>query len=82
MNAYTVTFARVGRNHSVAPLTVESDDADDIAEQIHGYVRPHLGSRFPEVYVNLDLGTGFVLAGMHNAGDFTVTKLYESEAPA
>jgi hypothetical protein len=37
--------------------------------------RPRLASRFPEVVVDLEEMTGFILAGFHTAGTFTVEEL-------
>lgn len=69
---YTVTFERVGRNHDVPPLEVESDNADEIAFNIYTYARKFLASRDVEVIVNLD-----ELRGSINYGRFGTFTLAE-----
>ena len=68
---FTCTFQRIGRDRP-GPLTTEATDADDLAEKVYRYARPHLRSRDVEVVVDLAEKRGFILAGFHNAGDFTV----------
>lgn len=68
---YTVEFERVGRNHDVPPLTVEADDADEIAYHIYTYARRFLASRDVEVVVNLDALRGSINYGRF--GTFTLT---------
>jgi hypothetical protein len=75
MTTYRVTFNRVGRNRSVASVTATVDGANHLAEVIHQHVRPHLMSRDVEVVVDLDKGTGMVLAGFRNGGTFTVAEV-------
>lgn len=68
----TVTFARIGRNREVPPLDVRATDADDLAQQIHQYARPHLMSRDVEVVVDLGEMRGSIFAGCNNGGTFTL----------
>lgn len=70
--AATVLFERVGRNHTVPPLTVESSDPDDIAEAVYRVARKHCMSRDVEVCVDLTEGRVSIFAGFHNAGGGTV----------
>jgi hypothetical protein len=63
-----VTFERLGRNHSVPPLTVDSADPDVIAEAVYREARKHLVSRDVEVEVDLTAGQVFVFAGFRNGG--------------
>lgn len=72
---YRVTFARIGRNHSVEPLEAKADDADALAEAIHRYARKHLSSRDYDVDLDLDAGKGCIICGMHNGGEFTIAAL-------
>jgi hypothetical protein len=78
---YRVTYERVGRHGgrngspAPAPFTVWANDADDLAAAILKDARPRLVSRFPEAVVDLEAGTGFILAGVHTAGTFTVAAL-------
>lgn len=78
----TVRFDRIGRDRAVAPLTITEtttpDDptyADRLARQIHRYAFPRLLST--EVTVVVDSTAepmqGFIAAGFHNAGRFTIT---------
>lgn len=73
---YTVTFDRIGRNHYVRPLaTGEIDGPNHLAQVIHGYARPHLGSREVDVHVDLAKMRGTVLVGgFRNAGTFTLAE--------
>lgn len=73
MKTYLVTFDRIGRNHNVEPLNVQSDGPNHLAEQIYHYARPHLRSRDVDVVVDLDAGSGHILCGFNNGGTFTVT---------
>ncbi|MFI6251452.1 hypothetical protein [Streptomyces sp. NPDC051016] len=83
MSRYLVTFERVGRRGGrdgstpPAPLTVEATDGDHLAVQVLAHVRPMLASRALEIVVDLDEGRGFLLAGFHTAGEFTVEELPE-----
>lgn len=75
---YTVTFDRIGRKHDVAPLVVEADNLDDLAEHVFQYARPHLMSRDVEVVVSNggpgeDSGRGVINCGWQLGGSFTVT---------
>jgi hypothetical protein len=85
---YRVTYERVGRhggrNGSTAPgqLTLDALDADDLAEQVARDARRYLASRQVEVTVDLEAGTGQILAGFHNAGTFTVEQLLAEEVAA
>ncbi|MEU4367522.1 hypothetical protein [Micromonospora chersina] len=73
---YRVEFARVGRNHNVAPfgpVVSGNNHADRIAEEVHAYAGRHLGSRFYTVDVDLAAGKGFIEGGRF--GTFTVTRV-------
>lgn len=73
---YRVEFARVGRNHNVAPfgpIVSGPDHAGRIAEEVHGYARRYLNSRFFEVDVDLADGKGWIEGGRF--GTFTVTRV-------
>jgi len=73
MATYTVTFDRVGRNHQVEPVTFEDvSDPDELAALIYERVKGKLASRGVEVLVNLLNMTGWIAAGFHNAGNFTI----------
>lgn len=71
---YTVTFDRIGRNHDVAPLQATADDADELAEAIYRYSRPHLSSRDVEVVVDLEQSRGSIFCGFNSGGRFTITQ--------
>jgi hypothetical protein len=75
MKTYRVTFERIGRTHTVAPMLVEVADGDELAKLIHKYARPYLRSRDYEVELDLDEGKGFITAGFHSGGDFTLTEM-------
>ncbi|WND36942.1 hypothetical protein RI578_22810 [Streptomyces sp. BB1-1-1] len=83
---YRVTYARVGRhggrNGTPPPgqLTLTAADADDLAEQVSRDARRYLASSEVEVEVDLDAGTGQILAGFRNAGTFTLEQLPAEEA--
>ena len=72
MTCYCVTFERIGRNHNVAALGVDVANADELAEEIHKYARPHLRSADYEVCVDLETGEGSIICGMHCGGQFTI----------
>jgi hypothetical protein len=69
---YTVQFERVGRNYDVPPLTVEGDNADEIAFHIYTYARKFLASRDVEVLVKLDELRGSINYGRF--GTFTLSE--------
>lgn len=76
MKTYRVTFERIGRNHSVAPMVAKVEDADQLADYIHRHARPHLRSRDYDVKLEIagdGTGHGFIACGMHSGGDFTIT---------
>lgn len=83
MNRYLVTFERIGRRGGrdgstpPAPLTVEATDGEHLAMHVLTYARPFLASRAVEVCIDLEKGTGFLLAGFHTAGEFAVEQLPE-----
>jgi hypothetical protein len=83
MNRYLITFERVGRHGGrdgstpPAPLTVETDDNDQLVLQVLAYARPFLASRGLEITIDLDEGRGWLLAGFRNAGEFTIEELPE-----
>jgi predicted RNA methylase len=75
---YKIIFDRIGRtggrngSKPPEPITVDSENADEIAEEVYRYARRFLASREVEVIVNLGKGTGFISAGFSNAGSFKV----------
>jgi hypothetical protein len=70
----TISFDRIGRNHTVEPITVPATlTADDIAEHVYRHARPHLASRNVEVAVDLEHGHGTIFCGFNNGGTFTIT---------
>jgi hypothetical protein len=77
MSRYRLTFDRIGRNHDVAPLDLDLDDPDEIAEKVYRHARPHLRSRDVEVHIDLDAGRGFIFCGFHNGGTCTITAVTE-----
>jgi hypothetical protein len=72
---YRVMFDRIGRKKEVAPLTVDARDADELAEHIYRYARPHLLSRDVEVSADLEAGKGIVFCGFNNGGTFTIERV-------
>jgi hypothetical protein len=64
----TIEFDRIGRNHNVQNLTVDSDDADVIAGEVFIYARKYLASRDVNVVVDVDKGIVSIFAGFHNGG--------------
>lgn len=75
---YRVEFARIGRNHNVAPLeTGPVDGPNHLEYVIQQYVSRHLVSRVIEVDVDVDGGTGDILCGFQSGGRFTVTPIAE-----
>lgn len=84
MRTYTCTFDRIGRKHDVAPLVVEADNLDDLAERVFQYARPHLMSRDVEVVVGNDgpgedTGRGHIFCGFNTGGTFTITSQEASQ---
>lgn len=69
---YLCRFERVGRNHSVPPLGVEGDSADEIAFHIYTYAKKYLMSRGVEVSVDLEKLQGTIYCGMHVGGNFSL----------
>lgn len=75
MTTYTVTFDRIGRNHSVQPLTVEVDGPAHLADLVYAHARPHLGSREVEVAVDLQAMAGQIFVGdFRNGGTFAIAE--------
>lgn len=78
---YRVTYTRVGRRggrdgtRPPVPLTVWTASERGLLECIERDVRPYLASRFIDVAIDFDAMTGWVLAGVHTAGEFTVERL-------
>lgn len=73
MTTYRVTHDRIGRNHNIKPMVFEDvTDPDELAALIFEKGKRHLMSRDVEVAVNLFDLTGFWLAGMRPAGNFTI----------
>jgi hypothetical protein len=83
VSRYLITFERVGRRGGrdgsapPAPLTVDATDGEHLAAHVLAYVRPFLASRLLEIVIDLGKGSGFLLAGFHTAGEFTVEELPE-----
>jgi hypothetical protein len=83
MSRYLVTFERVGRRGGrdgsppPAPLATAASSGEHLAVQVLAYVRPFLASRGVDVVIDLEEGRGFLLAGFHTAGEFTVEELPE-----
>lgn len=84
-NVAVVTFDRIGRNHNVAPLTLDVQPgpqfarAERLIDAIYDYARPHLGSRDVSVEVGLAddgslTGHGWICCGMRNGGNFTIAE--------
>jgi hypothetical protein len=81
---YVVTFDRIGRNHVVQPLVVESANRlsrDDIEAHIDRYARKFLASRDVDVTVDLESGRGDIFAGIQSGGTFTV-RVDDGRVPA
>lgn len=81
MTDYVATFERIGRHHEVEPMTFEDvTEPDELAALIHRRAARYLGSRFYEVWVNLNPGRGeqphggIVVGGMRPAGNFTIAE--------
>jgi len=72
MPTFTATFDRIGRDRSPSPVTVEADDADDLAKAIFKHVTGRLHSSDIDVEVDLEQGAGRLLAGGRPAGSFTI----------
>lgn len=72
--SYAVAFERIGRHHNVEPMMFEDvTEPEELAALIHQRVRPHLGSKFYEVIVDLEEMEGRILAGgWRSAGTFTI----------
>ena len=75
MTKYIVEFERIGRKKNVPTLSTKAIDADDLAEKIWRYARPHLMSRDIEVFVDENIGGGHILCGMRNGGKFSITEI-------
>ncbi|WP_030267919.1 hypothetical protein [Streptomyces sp. NRRL B-24484] len=78
---YRITYQRVGRrggrdgSPAPAPLTVWATDPGHLARLIHKDVHPYLLSTEIEVDVDLEDGTGYILAGLRSGGTFTIEVL-------
>ncbi|MFB7739587.1 hypothetical protein ACFC08_35610 [Streptomyces sp. NPDC056112] len=87
MPEYRVTFDRIGRrggrDGSAAPEPiVRSFGGDQLADSIALYARPFIASRAFEVVVDMEKMNGFIVAGFHNAGSFTIEQLAVAQTPA
>ena len=76
MSSYRIEFSRLGRTHQPPAIDFDSDAAeeplmDELVLRIDQHARKYLGSRDISVVLDTD-GTGFVLAGVRNAGNFQV----------
>lgn len=76
---YTINFDRIGRQRNIDPLTVDADNADDLAAKVYRFARPRLASRDVEVFCDLATGHGWITVGFHNGGSFTI--IPEGAAP-
>ena len=74
MTKYRVHFDRVGRNHNVADLVVEAENADRIAEEVFHEVGKHLRSKSYEVTLHLESGIGKGFVDYGRFGNFTITE--------
>lgn len=72
MPRYRITFERIGRNHSVAPLDADVHGEADLCRAIRAHARPHLRSRDFDVMLDEDSNRGWLDCGMRNGGDFTI----------
>lgn len=72
---YRIEFERIGRNHSVAPLTVNALGEADLCRAIRKHARPHLRSRDFDVMLDEDTHRGWLACGMRNGGDFIIRPL-------
>ncbi|WP_432050272.1 hypothetical protein [Verrucosispora sp. NA02020] len=68
---YRIEFVRIGRNHHVPPIEVVAADADEIAAAVSKVARKNLNSRFFEIDVDLEDGSGWIEGGRF--GRFMVT---------
>ncbi|MEU5036611.1 hypothetical protein AB0G48_21030 [Streptomyces rubiginosohelvolus] len=78
MTENRVTFTRIGRqggrDGSPAPEPiVRALSGEQLANSIAMYARRFLASPSFEVVYDTETGRGFILAGFHTAGEFTVT---------
>ncbi|MEU1071836.1 MULTISPECIES: hypothetical protein [unclassified Streptomyces] len=77
---YRVTFDRIGRrggrDGSTPPSPIiRSFGGEQLANSIALHARPFIASRAFEVIVDMDAMNGFILAGFHTAGTFTIEAL-------
>jgi hypothetical protein len=72
MKKYVVTFDRIGRSRDVAPLECDATCADELAEQVYRYARPHLLSRDVNVVVDLTAAKGEIFCGFQSGGSFSI----------
>lgn len=77
MPRYLIEFERIGRNCSVAAVTVDADGEADLCRQVRTVARPHIASRDFDVMLDYDeFGApiaGWLACGMHSGGDFSIT---------
>lgn len=75
MGQYRVTFdgERVGRSHGIQPQTFTAEDADGLALAVYRFAKSKLGSRFPDVDVDLESMRGSIMWG--RAGSFSIEAL-------
>lgn len=74
MQTYTITFERIGRNRTVAPLTAKVAGEADLCRAIRAHARPHLRSADFDVILDEESNRGWLACGMHSGGDFTYTE--------
>ena len=72
MTTTTITFDRIGRNHSVPPLVIDGDpDGQDVADAVYKYARKFLMSSDYEVTANLQTGRVSIDYGRFGEGTIT-----------
>jgi hypothetical protein len=77
--SYEVAFFRLGRGTDVPEPFVIADVVHpvDIESAVLRAARPHLRSSGIDVGINLDEGKGYVYAGFHCVGEFTIRELVQ-----
>ena len=73
MATYDVRFERIGRGHRETVATFDAETADDLAAAVYRHCKGKLASRWFDVTVDLDAGTGGIDGGRFGA--FTVEEV-------
>lgn len=76
---YRCVFDRIGRNHDVAPLTAEVRTAEQLADKVLYYARPHLASSDVDVWVNTVEMRGLIVVGAVRTGGSFVIEAVEPD---